>query len=451
MPTNTLLGKFILLCDIIWGDNAKGSIALRLARFLKKHGLKIKWAIKPNGGGNSGHSYRNDEGIFCKSHNMPLAVFDPDITAIIGAGTVVDLGKLQIEMNTLAEQGVAVERTRIDCRAQIILPIYKTVEQALEELKGKQNIGTTANAIGPTYAMQAFRFGPTFNDLLDTRKRAEQKIRLAYELANAFLNGCNLPEEKFDLDQILEMAQEFSTHVCDTLELFEQIRKDGEIGIIEPGQGLLLDRIFGTYPFVTSSLTTPGGLLGHAGLSLQDIAFTLGIAKLYTTRVGSGPFPGEDLDLFGKQIRKNGDEYGVTTKRPRRCGPIDYVLLRHALRMAQPDLIAFTKLDTLDDFEEIPIIYDWEFNGMLLEFPPADTQKWHECKTRADTMAGWQEPTGQCKGFGDLPKNAIEYIRRIKDDWNAMKLFHTELGMVTVGEKLDQMIVLDALRKKLGL
>jgi len=451
MPTNILLGKFILLCDLLWGDNAKGSVALRLAKFLKKNGLTVKWAIKPNGGGNSGHSYRNDQGIFCKSHNMPLAVFDPDITAIIGAGTVVDLEKLQIEMNTLAEQGVAVERTRIDCRAQIILPIYKTVEQALEELKGKQSIGTTANAIGPTYAMQAFRFGPTFNDLLDTRKRAEQKVKMAYELANAFLNGCNLPEEEFDLDLILERAEGLSSHVCNTLELFEQIRKDGEIGIIEPGQGLLLDRIFGTYPFVTSSLTTPGGLLGHAGLSLQDIAFTLGIAKFYTTRVGSGPFPGEDLDLFGKQIRKNGDEYGVTTKRPRRCGPIDYVLLRHALRMARPDIIAFTKLDALDDLEEIPVVHDWDLDGMITEFPPADTQRWYDCKTRTDSMPGWQQATGQCETMGDLPKNAQEYIRRIKEDWFELKLYGTQIGMVTVGEKLDQMIVLDALRKKLGL
>ncbi len=449
MPPNNLAGKFIQLVDLLWGDNAKGSIALRLAKFLKQNGLKIRWAIKPNGGGNSGHSYRDDNGIFCKSHNMPLAVFDPDITAIIGAGTVIDLEKLQLEMDVLSQQDVDVNRTVIDCRAQIILPVYKTLEKALEELKGKDNIGTTANAIGPTYAMQAFRFGPTFSDLLDSRKRAEQKIEMAYKLANAFLKGCNLPEEKFDLDLILEMAHGFSNNVGDTIELFEKIRKNGEIGIIEPGQGLLLDRIVGTYPFVTSSLTTPGGLLGHAGLSLKDIAFTLGIAKLYTTRVGSGPIPGEDLEFFGKQVRKNGDEFGVTTRRPRRCGPLDHVLLRHALRMAQPDLVAFTKLDVLGGLEKIPVTYNWNYEGKSLEFPPADIQKWYECQPVNLTVPGWFKPTGKCREFIELPTNARDYVNRIEDEWKRL-CFQTKVGMVTVGEKLDQMIAMKPLLKQLG-
>jgi len=450
MPTDILSGKFIQLVDLIWGDNAKGSIALRLAKLLKKYGLTIKWAIKPNGGGNSGHSYRDDDSIFRKSHNMPLAIFDPDITAIIGAGTVVDLEKLQIEMNNLAEQGVAVERTRIDSRAQIILPVYKSVEKALEELKGKDSIGTTANAIGPTYAMQAFRFGPTFNDLLGSKKRAESKVKMAYKLANAILKGCNLPEEEFDLDQILELANRFSNNICDTIALFEQIRKNGEIGIIEPGQGLLLDRIFGTYPFVTSSLTTPGGLLGHAGLSLNDIAFTLGIAKLYTTRVGSGPIPSENLEFFGEQVRKNGDEFGVTTRRPRRCGPLDHVLLRHALRMVQPDLVAFTKLDVLGGLEKIPVTHNWNYEGKHLEFPPADIEKWFECQPVNLTLPGWFKPTGNCREFIELPTNARTYINKIEEEWARFN-FQTKVGMVTVGEKLDQMIVLLPFLKKLGI
>jgi len=450
MKNNELAGKFIQLFDLLWGDNAKGSIALRLAKLLKEKGLKIKWAIKPNGGGNSGHSYRNERGIFCKSHNLPLAVFDPDITAIIGAGTVIDPKKMKTEMQTLNGQGVDVSQTIIDPRAQIILPVYKTLEKSLEKIKGKDNIGTTANAIGPTYAMQAFRFGPTFNDLLSSRMRAEEKLKIAYNLTNAYLRGCNLPEQTFDLDQILELAKFFANHIHDTFEIFQQIRNNGEIGIIEPGQGVLLDRIFGTYPYVTSSLTTPGGLLGHAGLSIKDISFTLGIAKLYTTRVGSGPFPGENHEFFSERVRQNGNEYGVTTRRPRRCGPIDYVLLRHAIRMTRPNLVAFTKLDALDNLEHIPIIDSWTYDCQSLKFPPADIEKWFECQTNEKTFDGWIAASGQCRRFEELPEQAKNYIYNITSDWQKFE-FDSLLSMITVGEKLDQMIALAPLLEQMGI
>ncbi|HUT22625.1 MAG TPA: adenylosuccinate synthetase [Candidatus Bipolaricaulota bacterium] len=445
-----LRGRFILLSDLTFGDNGKGSVSLRLAQLMKQsHNPRIKWAIRPNGGGNAGHSYRDSFGRLQKSHYLPLAVFDPDITAILAAGMVIDPVALKKEMTDLRAQGVNVSPTLIDGRAQVVLPIYRSVEAAIEILMGNDRIGTTGSGIGPTYAMQAFRVGPTFFELLESGDKAEQRLKLAYDLANAILRGCGRPEEKCEVDNVIDSVRKLGGRVTDTLRVIDEIKRNGDIGLIEPGQGALLDRLFGTYPYVTSSSTTAAGLIAQAGLTIMDIAFTIGVSKLYATRVGGGPFPGEDKSDTGESLRQRGAEFGVTTGRPRRCGPLNLPLLRQGIRLCAPNFLCFTKLDVLDSQPKIPVVDTWQLRGERFAYPPARIADWDLCEPDVVNFNGWKSGTGAARSFSQLPDEAQDFLLGVTNS-STSHFPDAQLGIITCGERLEQMVVTDAFRNFLN-
>jgi len=444
MPQRNLRGKFISINDGLWGDNGKGDVTRRLIKKLRELNYEVTHVFKGNGGGNSGHSCRNSLGKYFFSNNIPLAASLPNITAVLGPGFVCDMQAVIDEMERLSQQGFDLSNTLIDERVQIILPIYKSVERALEELKGKSKIGTTKKAIGPTYAFREFRFGVRFCDLLNGYERAVEKVSMAYELANAFLQGMGLPAEKFDIDQIIGLAKKLEPHAADTLEVIEEIRQTGTTGIIEHGQGALLDIIFGTYPYVTSSATVYTGLLYQLGLHPNDIGLNLFLAKLYMTRVGSGPFPTEDSGDLGKTLQKGGKETGVTTSRIRRCGKFCIPTTKHMIRMIQPDAQVYTKLDVLDPLDEIQVCTHWKYQGKSLALPPADTGKWKDCEPQYTTLPGWKQPTTDIHNIKDLPPNAQNFLHFIQERT------HYPIAIVTNGELPHQTIFTQVLYELIG-
>jgi len=454
MPTrHTLAGQFIDIHDLAWGDQGKGSVALKIIMFLQKLGIQIRYAWKPNGANNSYHGGRKDDGSSIGSQILPLSVFADGVNAVISPGALVPPADTVAEMQRLSEQGVDLSGTKIDGRCPVVLPVYKDVEQACEQLMGASNVGTTMKAIGQTYAFRAFRFGPRMYDLVDTRERAVQKVSLAYNLANAILSGCGLEEQSFDIDEILEPIQELEQYVTDTQDILKAMRKDGEIGIIEPGQGGLLGNIFGTYPGVTSSLTTVAGMLGQAGIPMDMVAVIVPIIKAYFTRVGNGPFPTEDKGMVGEQIRQRGGEYGGTTGRPRRCGPIDFNLVNYQRELNYPDPInnnenptkvvsAITKLDVLDGMEQIQ--YCDSYGNPALHEPPADIETWSAIKANFKTIPGWDQTSGIRK-HDQLPLEAQNYLHLIREKTKI------PIGMITNGAMLSQMIIMEEMLKAFGI
>jgi len=415
-----------------WGDEGKGKVVDLLAQ----HADII---VRYQGGNNAGHTLVVD-GQKTVLHLVPSGVLHNGKVCVIGNGVVIDPTVLATEIDALRKRGYLPDDASlmISDRAHVIMPYHKAIDLARERLRGEGRIGTTGRGIGPTYEDKMARVGIRFADLLD-EETFQATLEGTIREKNTYLRQI-LGEEALDFDSIhseyLELARRFARYVTDTSVYLHDALQAGKRVLLEGGQGTMLDVDHGTYPYVTSSNTIAGAACTGTGIAPNQIAAVVGIAKAYTTRVGSGPFPTELHDDLGKKLRQDGDEYGATTGRPRRCGWFDAVVVRHAVRLNPVTGLALTKLDVLTGLDPIRICTAYELNGKRIENFPASMSTLRSLTPVYEEVPGWTESLTQVRSLDDLPKNARAYITRLEQVSGA------PIIMVSVGAGRDQTIVL---------
>ena len=338
-------------------------------------------------------------------------------TCVLGAGVVIDPETFVRELDGLEARGVSTEPVRVSGNAHLIMPWHVALDQANERRLGKLKIGTTRRGIGPCYADKAARLGIRVQDLLDA-KILRQKIEVALAEKNVWLARV-YGAEPLALEDVAEryerFAQRLRPYVADTSLLVDRALRDGESVLCEGAQGTLLDLDHGTYPFVTSSNPLAGAAATGLGIGPNRIDAVLGVAKAYVTRVGEGPFPTEIEGSDQERVRELGHEFGTTTGRERRCGWLDLVALRYAVRVNGITALALTKLDVLSAFARLPVClrYLLEDGGETAEFP-AHQSDFHHCRPVYETLPGWSEPIETVEDFDDLPDAARAYVEFVE-------------------------------------
>ncbi|AGB42468.1 adenylosuccinate synthase [Halobacteroides halobius DSM 5150] len=416
-----------------WGDEGKGKVTDLIAE-------EADLVVRYQGGNNAGHTVVVEDTEY-KLHLIPSGVLYDDTKCVIGNGVVVDPKVLIEELNYLAEKGVEVTNFYISSKAHLIMPYHRMLDKAEEIRKGNDKIGTTGKGIGPVYRDKIGRLGIRVEDLLD-EDRFATKVNEAVELKNLVLNnvyGLDTLDAEEIIAEYLDYAKQIKGFVTDTSLLVNQEIEAGKNVLFEGAQGTLLDIDHGTYPYVTSSNPTAGGVCNGVGVGPTKINNILGIVKAYTTRVGEGPFPAELTEEIGEHLRDKGHEFGTTTGRPRRCGWFDAVIVKYAARVNGLTSLAVTKLDVLDELEEVKICTGYKYQGELLTEFPTNEEILKECKPVYETLSGWQEDTSQIKEYDKLPQNAKKYIDRI------CELTGVELSILSVGPKRSETMILDQL------
>ncbi len=421
----------IIIVGTQWGDEGKGKIVDLLAE-------TADMVVRFQGGNNAGHTMVvGGEQFIC--HLIPSGILQQK-TCAIGNGVVVDPAVLLTEMDALIGRGIDVgpDRLKICEKAHLIMPYHQAVDHAREKFKGDKKIGTTGRGIGPAYEDKATRRGIRLVDLLDPEAFSE-KVNTILDEKNFYLKNY-LSAETLDPKQIIDQYQDYARrlapHITNISVAINTAIKNNQQVMFEGAQGTHLDIDHGTYPFVTSSNTVAGNACSGAGVGPKQIHDVIGIVKAYTTRVGQGPFPSELFDEIGDKIQKKGVEFGATTGRRRRCGWLDTVLLRNAVRLNGLTGLAITKLDVLDGLESVKICTGYDYNGKKITDFPASLKVLGDCKPIYETMPGWRENISGIRRFDDLPENVRSYLNRIET------LSQTPIDIVSVGPDRDQTIVL---------
>ncbi len=394
-----------------WGDEGKGKIVDLLSD-------RTSWVARYQGGANAGHTIRFNDTEFVL-HLIPSGIFHPGVRCVIGNGTVIDPEALLQEIKAVKEMGIELEsRLFVSETAHIILPYHKMLDQAQEASMGDLKIGTTGRGIGPAYVHKISRSGIRMMDLLDDEDKLRTRITANIREINLILEGIGCPdrvEAEPIIRQALEAGEQLKTFVTDTVDLLNNALQSGESITLEGAQGSLLDVDHGTYPFVTSSSPTSGGACIGTGIPPTAVTNVMGISKAYCTRVGNGPFPTELLNDTGEHLRKAGHEFGATTGRPRRCGWLDLVALRYAVRINGINELALTKLDVLDEFDEIRVCVDYDINGETTRHFPLSLEKLEAIKPRYQNLPGWKQSTVEIASRAGLPENTQNYLSFIED------------------------------------
>lgn len=398
-----------IICGLQWGDEGKGKII----DYLTEHADLV---IRGQGGNNAGHTVKANGETYIL-HLVPSGILWPNKTCIIGNGVVIDLIGLLKEIEELESQGVAInpEKLLISDRAHVVLPYHRELDAANEAALGDKKIGTTKRGIGPCYADKANRWGLRLADLLEP-KLAKSLIQQRLDAINPSLQHVGL--ETFTAPQVLDLIdpamQRLRSHITNPISLLHQAWHEQKNILFEGAQGSLLDIDFGTYPYVTSSNTCAAGACTGSGLPPTAIDRVIGVCKAYTTRVGEGPMPTENQQL-SDFFHERGMEFGATTGRPRRCGWLDTVLLRHAVMVNGVTDLAVTIIDGLDQAPTIKICVAYDIDGTRHELPPASRQAWQRAKPIYETLPGWQCSTIDCTSFEDLPPAAHTYLNRLSE------------------------------------
>ncbi|MBS0239794.1 MAG: adenylosuccinate synthase [Proteobacteria bacterium] len=393
-----------------WGDEGKGKIVDWLSE-------RADVVVRFQGGHNAGHTLVIGGTTF-KLSLLPSGVVRPDKLSVIGNGVVIDPWALVDEITRLTQQGIAItpENLRIAENATLILPLHRELDVVREAAAGTEKIGTTGRGIGPAYEDKVGRRAIRVQDLASPATLGA-KIDRALAHHNALRRGLGQPEVSKDelMAELLAIAPKVLPYTDVTWELLDQARRQGKRILFEGAQGALLDVDHGTYPFVTSSNTVAGQAATGSGIGPGHVGYVLGIAKAYTTRVGSGPFPTELTDAIGERIGERGREFGTVTGRKRRCGWFDSVLVRQVAKVSGIDGIALTKLDVLDGFDTIRICVGYKLNGERIERLPGSSSAQAVIEPIYEDFEGWSESTQGARRWADLPAQAVKYVRRLEE------------------------------------
>jgi adenylosuccinate synthase len=414
-----------------WGDEGKGKITDLLSK-------SADVVVRYQGGVNAGHTVVVKDRVF-KLHLIPSGILYPETECIIGCGTVIDPQVLIGELDQLEQLGISAENLFISETAHVTMPYHRLIDQASEQRRGEHKIGTTGRGIGPTYADKSERTGIRIIDLMD-RESLRKKLRWTVEYKNVILEKLyelSPLDPQAIIDEYLEYADRLRPHVIDSsLKIYDAIKRKRNI-LFEGAQGTLLDLDHGTYPYVTSSNPVAGGACVGTGVGPTMIDRVIGVAKAYTTRVGEGPFPTELHGTIGEHLCDRGAEFGTTTGRKRRCGWFDAVIGRYAVRINGLDCLAITKLDVLDELDEIKICVAYEVDGKRCYDFPSSSRQFARCQPIYKTVPGWKQSTAGCRSLDDLPKQALDYLKVLAE------LMEVPIAIVSLGASRDQTIIVE--------
>ena len=429
MPVDILIGAQ-------WGDEGKG-------RFTDLLAVEAAIVGRYSGGDNAGHTVTIGSEVF-KLHLIPSGIIHQGVTCLIGGGTVVNPAVLLREMGELAERGINVgpNRLKLSRKAHLITPAHIALDQAKETARGDSAIGTTLRGIGPAYTDKAARVGLRAGLLADPEGLAEaihEHIESHNQTLTKIYGMAPLDATAVAAD-FAAFAQQLAPHLVDETVLLHEGLAQGQQILAEGAQGTLLDLDHGTYPFVTSSYPTAAGALVGLGIGPRHVGRVIGVAKVFTSRVGSGPFPCELAGETAVRLRGTGenpwDEYGTTTGRPRRVGWLDLVILHHAVRINSLTELVLTKLDVLSGLAEIPVCVAYDIDGQTTTYLPPDQTQLARCRPIYETLPGWDEDVTQARTLADLPVNARRYIEFIS---NALQ---TPVSYVSVGPARKQVVTI---------
>lgn len=410
-----------------WGDEGKGRIVDFLAQ-------RADIVVRYQGGNNAGHTVEVDN-VKYKLHLIPSGMLHPGKICVIGNGVVVDPIALVEEIKYLESYGIDVrQRLKISDRAHLVMPYHKLLDELEEERKGKLQLGTTRKGIGPAYVDKARRIGIRMCDLFD-EKIFEERLSMVLEEKNSLFEkiyGVKGFEKSSIMESYLRAAEELKEMVCDTSSIIYRGAREGKKVLYEGAQGTFLDVDLGTYPYVTSSHPIAGGVCIGAGIGPTMVDKVVGVVKAYTTRVGKGPFPTELTDSTGDYIRERGYEYGTTTGRPRRCGWLDVVMLKYAVRVNGITHLAITKLDTLGGLDKVRLCTAYECEGKLVQDFPASLEFLAKCRPVYEELPGWGEDVSEAAEYDKLPANLRRYVERISE------LLDVDICFVSVGPGRNQ-------------
>jgi adenylosuccinate synthase len=414
-----------------WGDEGKGKIVDWLSE-------RADVVVRFQGGHNAGHTLVID-GVTYKLSLLPSGIVRPGKLSIIGNGVVVDPWALSEEIAKLTAKGVAISRDnlRVAGNATLILPLHRELDQMREAAAGAGKIGTTGRGIGPAYEDRVGRRAIRVHDLASLEALGPKIERLLTH-HNALRRGLGQPE--IAASDVNEQLREIAPHILPYSDavwsLLDELRREGKRILFEGAQGILLDIDHGTYPYVTSSNTVAGQAAAGSGLGPSSVGYVLGIAKAYTTRVGSGPFPTEQDNEIGETIGARGREFGTVTGRKRRCGWFDAVLVRQTIKVSGIHGLALTKLDVLDGLERIDVCVGYRLDGKRIDRLPAAEEAQKSVEPIYETIEGWSESTAGARSWAQLPAQAIKYVKYLEE------LVECPVAMLSTSPERDDTILM---------
>ena len=405
------MGKNVVVLGTQWGDEGKGKVVDLLTE-------RAKYVVRYQGGHNAGHTLVIN-GEKTVLHLIPSGILRENVVSIIGNGVVLAPDALMKEMTALEARGVPVrERLLLSEACPLILPYHVALDNAREKARGAKAIGTTGRGIGPAYEDKVARRGLRVGDLFDKQTFAV-KLKEIVEYHNfQLVNYYKVEAVDYQkvLDEVLAIADILTAMVVDVSDLLFKAHQRGDLVMFEGAQGTLLDIDHGTYPYVTSSNTTAGGVATGSGLGPRYVDYVLGIVKAYSTRVGAGPFPTELFDDVGEHLSQKGNEFGATTGRRRRTGWLDAVAVRRAVQINSLSGFCMTKLDVLDGLKEVKICVGYRMpNGDEVDVTPLAAEGWEGIEPIYETLPGWTESTFGVKDHSKLPQAALNYIKRVEE------------------------------------
>ena len=421
------MSKVDVVLGSFYGDEGKGKIIDYLAK-------DADVALRATGGNNAGHTIKVD-GVKYAFHLIPSGILNDGTIAIIGNGVVVDPKVLLEEIKSLEENGKSAENLKISTKAHVIFPYHIGMDSLLESTRGENKIGTTNRGIGPCYQDKFERCGIRIEDLY--RKEFYEKLKYNIEYKNKIFKLYG--KEEYDLDKIyneyIEYADKIKPYVCDTVSLIHDCLDNDKKIVCEGAQAALLDIDFGSYPFVTSSNPTIGGILSGSGIGASSLGEVVGVLKAYSSRVGEGPYITEQKNEIGDTIRELGHEYGTTTKRPRRCGWLDLPALKYAAQINGLTSLAVNHLDTIGKLDEIKLCVGYNYEGEIIDKFTTNEDICKKLTPIYETFEGNFGDISNYKDYGELPSKAKKYIDSIED------FTKVKVKYIGVGPGREQMIV----------
>jgi adenylosuccinate synthase len=414
-----------------WGDEGKGKITDLLSR-------SAHVVVRYQGGVNAGHTVVVQGQTF-KLHLIPSGILYPETECVIGNGTVIDPREIIKELDMLEGLGISTQNLYISDSAHVTMPYHRLLDQASEERRGSQKIGTTRRGIGPTYADKSERIGIRMIDLVEM-DGFEEQVAWTIQYKNVVLEklyGLEPLDPEAVIEEYKGYADRLRPHVIDSSFLIDQAVRQRKNILFEGAQGTLLDLDHGTYPYVTSSNPVAGGACIGSGVGPTMIDRVIGVAKAYTTRVGEGPFPTELHGGLGDKLCELGSEFGTTTGRRRRCGWFDAVIGRYAVRINGIDCLAITKLDVLDELDEIKVCTAYKIDSTTHHELPSSARLFAQCEPIYTTLPGWKQSTADCRSLEDLPTQALDYLKFLAE------LMEVPIAIVSLGASRDQTIIVE--------